>query len=174
MTMTMTATLLALYFAVLLAALLLKGRVVRGPWLFLLRAFFPNWKFFDVVGHVPHLLARSAQADAAGEPVWSEWLLIYPRRTRHWLHLFHNPDTNLGLGRQNVVDHFWSDLYDLPDGADPRGLVTYAMMERLAQDELLAHYGSFSHWQFELRMVLDGPECVYDTYTMMQSPVNAC
>jgi hypothetical protein len=27
---------------------------------------------------------------------------------------------------------------------------------------------------FELRMVLDGPECVYDTYTMMQSPVNAC
>lgn len=170
----MTETLLAAYFTVLLAALLLKSRVVRGPWLFLLRAFFPNWKFFDIVGHVPHFRVRSAQTDAAGELVWSEWLLIYPRRTRRWLHLFHNPDTNLGLGRQNLVDHFRSDLYDLPDGADPRGLVTYAMMERLAQAELRAHHGSYSHWQFELRMVLDGPECVYDAYTMMQSPVNAC
>lgn len=171
---TTTTTLLALYFALLFGALLVKSRAVRSPWLFLLRAFFPNWKFFDVVGHVPHLMARSATLDAAGELAWSDWDLIYPRRARRWAHLFHNPDTNLALGQQNLVDHFWSDLYDLPDGADARRLVTYAMMERLAQAHLRTRHGAFSHWQFELRMVLDGPDGVCDAYTMMQSPVNAC
>lgn len=170
----MTQILLGLYFAVLLGALLFKSRVIRSPWLFFLRAFFPNWKFFDVVGHVPHLRARSAQTDAAGQLVWTDWLLIYPRRTRRWTHLFHNPDTNLGLVQQTLADHFWSDLHELPDGADARQLVSYAMMEHLVQTQLRAHCGNYSHWQFELRMVLDGPENVSDTYTMLQSPVSVC
>jgi hypothetical protein len=169
----MTTTLLVLYFMVLFGTLLFKSRVVRSRWLFLLRAFFPNWKFFDVVGYVPHLMARSALAEAAEPLVWSDWLLIYPRRQRRWIDLFHNPDTNLGLGQQNMVHHFWSDLYDLPDGGDAQQLVTYAMMERLVRSQLHLHNGNFSHWQFELRMVLDNPEGVCDTYTMMQSPVNA-
>lgn len=169
-----TLTLFALYFVAMFGALLVRSRAVRSPWLFLLRAFFPNWKFFDMVGHVPHLWARSACIDAAGELQWTDWLLIYPRRKRRWTHLFHNPDTNLALGEQNLVDHFWSDLYDLPDGADARQLVTYAMTERLARGELDRRHGVYSHWQFELRMALDGPDGLADAYTMMQSPVNAC
>ena len=170
----MTETLLVLYFAVLLSTLLFKSRVVHSQWLFLFRAFFPNWKFFDVVGHVPHLVARSARADAMGQLVWADWLLIYPRRTRRWWHLFHNADTNLGLGRQNLVDHFWGDLDELPDGDDARQLVTYTLMERLVWAQLQEHHGTFSHWQFELRMVLDGPQGVCDTYTMLQSQVISC
>lgn len=170
----MTETLLTLYFAALLGFFLLRTRAVHSPWLFLLRAFFPNWKFFDIVGHVPQLRARSARADAEGELAWSDWRLLYPRRRRRWTHLFHNPDTNLALGQQNLVDHFWSDLYDLPDGDDPRRLVTYAMMERLVRAELDRHHPGYSHWQFELRMVLDGPDAERDAYTMMQSPVSAC
>ncbi|MFD1623037.1 hypothetical protein [Azospirillum griseum] len=170
----MTETLLALYFAVLVGGILFKSRIARSQWLFLLRAFFPNWKFFDQVGHVPHLWARSARKGMDDGLIWSDWLLIYPRRTRRWWHLVHNPDTNLGLGQQNMVDHFWSALDDLPDGADPRGLVTYALMERLVQNHLRVQHGGFSHWQFELRMVLDGPDGLSDAYTMMQSPVTAC
>ncbi len=167
----MTEAVLVLYFAVLFSTLLFKSRVIHSQWLFLLRAFFPNWKFFDVVGHVPQLMARSAQGDAPEQLVWTDWLLIYPRRTRRWWHLFHNADTNLGLGQQNLVNHFWSDLDDLPDGDDARHLVTYTLMERLAQTHLQAHHGPYSHWQFELRMVLDGPQGVCDTYTMLQSPI---
>lgn len=166
-----TVALIALYFAIMFGSLLFKSRVVTGPWLFLMRAFLPNWKFFDVVGHVPHLMARAGHAGADGEPAWGEWVEIYPRRRRRRWHLFHNPDTNLGLGRQNLVDHFWADLYDLPDGADPRELVTYAMMERLVVAELRALDDTFTHWRFELRMVLDAPDGPADTYTMMQSPV---
>lgn len=170
----MTEILVVLYFCILLGGIFFKGRIVSSRWIFLLRAFFPNWKFFDVVGHVPHLLARSGRLDDAGDIVWSDWLTIYPRHSRRWWHLVHNPDTNLGLGQQNLVDHFWSDLYDLPDGADPRHLVTYRMMERLVQSRLREQNGPFSHWQFELRMVLESPEGLSDAYTMMQSPVTAC
>lgn len=170
----MTEALLVLYFAALFATLVFKSRVLQGPWLFLLRAFFPNWKFFHEVGYVPHLCARSATPGPAGQLRWTDWHVIYPRRRRHLLHLLHNPHTNLGLGQQNLVDHFWSDLQDLPEGHDARQLVTYTMMERLVALELEALQGSHTHRQFELRMVLDDVQGPKDVYTMMQSPVIAC
>jgi hypothetical protein len=170
----MTEFLFVFYFLVLLATLLLKGAVIKGPWLFLMRAFFPNWKFFHAVGYVPHLYARSAAQQDSGELVWADWVLIYPRRVRRLHHLVHNPDTNLGLAQQNLVDHFWADLYDLPDGADPRQLVTYAMIARLTEQVLRTHDASFTHSQFELRMVLDTPTETPDTQVMMTSPVVPC
>lgn len=170
----MTEVLFAAYFVVLLATLVVKTPIVRGPWLFLLRAFFPNWKFFHAVGHVPQLFARAATSDDTGETQWSDWVLIYPRRTRRWHHLLHNPDTNLGLAQQNLVDHFWADLYDLPDGQDPRGLVTYAMMSRLALQVLRVQHPEMRQYQFELRMVLCDPNQVVDTHVMMTAPVTPC
>lgn len=170
----MTELLFAFYFLVLLATLLLKSPVIKGPWLFLMRAFFPNWKFFHAVGHVPHLYARSAVLQTTGDWLWSDWVLIYPRRTRRWHHFVHNPDTNLGLGQQNLVDHFWADLYDLPEGADPRRLVTYAMISRLVADVFRARDTNLTHSQFELRMVLESLTETIDTHVMMTSPVVPC
>jgi hypothetical protein len=169
----MTEFLFVAYFLALIATLVIKTPIIKGPWLFLLRAFFPNWKFFHAVGHVPHLYARSAVLLSSGELAWSAWMLIYPRRTRRLSHLLHNPETNLGLAQQNLVDHFWADLYDLPEGADPRGLVTYSMMSRLVDQMLHAHDANFTHRQFELRMVLDARSETVDTQVMMTSPVEA-
>ena len=98
-------------------------------------------------------------------------MLIYPRRQRRLSHLVHNPDTNIGLGQQNMVDHFWADLHDLPEGVDPRGLVSYQMMQRLTDQVLRARDVNFTHRQFELRMVLDGRTETVDTQVMMTSPV---
>jgi len=42
----MTELLFAAYFLLLIATLIFKTPIIKGPWLFLLRAFFPNWKFF--------------------------------------------------------------------------------------------------------------------------------
>ena len=170
----MTEVLFAAYFVVLLATLVFKTPIVKGPWLFLLRAFFPNWKFFHAVGHVPQLFARAASSTDADDTRWSDWVLIYPRRTRRWFHLLHNPDTNLGLAQQNLVDHFWADLYDLPEGADPRGLVTYAMVSRLAHQFLSELHPDMRQYQFELRMVLSDRTQVVDTQVMMTAPVAAC
>jgi len=76
----MTEVFFVAYFLVLIASLVIKTPVIKGPWLFLLRAFFPNWKLFHAVGYVPHLYARSSVELASGELQWSEWVLIYPRR----------------------------------------------------------------------------------------------
>ncbi len=167
----MTEVLFVAYFLVLIASLLIKTPTIKGPWLFLMRAFFPNWKFFHAVGYVPHLYARSAVIQSSGELHWSDWVLIYPRRTRRLSHLIHNPDTNLGLGQQNLVDHFWADLYDLPEGNDPRQLVTYQMVSRLVNLVLRERDFNFTHSQFELRMVLDDRTQTIDSYVMMTSPV---
>jgi hypothetical protein len=126
------------------------------------------------VGHVPQLFARASTLTQAGDSAWSDWVLIYPRRTRRWFHLLHNPDTNLGLAQQNLVDHFWADLYDLPDDADPRGLVTYAMVSRLAQQVLRTQHPDMHRYQFELRMVLSDRTHVVDTQVMMTAPVAPC
>ncbi len=167
----MTEVLFVAYFLVLIASLLIKTPIIKGPWLFLMRAFFPNWKFFHAVGYVPHLYARSAVMQSSGELHWSDWVLIYPRHTRSLIHLIHNPDTNLGLGQQNLVDHFWADLYDLPEGNDPRQLVTYQMVSRLVSLVLRERDFNFTHSQFELRMALDDRTQTIDTYVMMTSPV---
>lgn len=167
----MTEVLFVAYFLVLIASLLIKTPTIKGPWLFLMRAFFPNWKFFHAVGYVPHLYARSAVIQSSGELHWSDWVLIYPRRVRRLSHLIHNPDTNLGLGQQNLVDHFWADLYDLPEGNDPRQLVTYQMVSRLVNLVLRERDFNFTHSQFELRMALDDRTQTIDSYVMMTSPV---
>jgi hypothetical protein len=167
----MTELLFVFYFLMLMATLLLKSPVIKGPWLFLMRAFFPNWKFFHAVGHVPHLYVRSASQQDSGEWLWSDWVLIYPRRQRRLHHFIHNPDTNLALGQQNLVDHFWADLYDLPDGADPRGLVSFTMISRLTEQVSRAKDAKCTHSQFELRMVLDSATATTDSQVMMTSPV---
>ncbi len=161
------------YFLVLLIALIYKTPIVRGPWLFLLRAFFPNWKFFHAVGYVPHLYARAASRSASGELEWSQWEHLYPRSLQNFWHLFHNPQTNLGLAQQNLIDHFWADLQDAPDGSDPRQFVTYKMVAHFVEGVLQEKYPDFSHSQFELRMLLDNTTQTMQAHVMMTSPVAA-
>ncbi len=170
----MTSVLLTLYVLAVVASLVLKTPIVKGPWLFLLRAFFPNWKFFHAVGHVPHLYARAASIHTNGECEWSDWQWIYPRRQRRWFHLFHNADVNLGLAQQNLVDHFWADLYDLPSGADAQDLVTYELVVRLVKAQLRLGHPTLSQFQFELRMELSNADGVTHTDTMMRSPELSC
>ena len=92
---------------------------------------------------------------------------------RRLSHLLHNPDTNIGLAQQNMVDHFWADLHDLPEGADPRNLVSYQMMQRLSEQVLRERDINFTHRQFELRMVRDGLDQTEDTQVMMTSPIES-
>ena len=158
------------YFLILLLALFYKTPIVRGPWLFLLRSFFPNWKFFHAVGYVPHLYARAAKVNANGQLEWSDWLHLYPRQPQNFGHLFHNTQTNLGLAQQNLIDHFWADLHDSPDGFDPRQLVTYQMVSHFVDVKLSEAHPDFSHSQFELRMLLDNPTQTTHTHVMMTSP----
>ena len=154
------------YFLFLILTLLVRTRIVKGPWLFLFRAFFPNWKFYHAVGYIPHLYVRYQRSDAA----WSEWALQYPRRPRNLLRVFHNPDGNAALAEQNLVDHWAYDLEDLPQGQDPRELVTYQLVSRVARRWALAQHPDVSHYQFELRMEKPLITGAFVTQLMLTSP----
>jgi len=172
----MLEALFLLYFLVLLGTLVFKSRIVAGPWLFLLRAFFPNWKFFHATGNVPHLYARWALPNAtpADALQWSPWIPIFPRRPRRLLHVFHNADTNLALVQQNLVEHLAADLNHMPSDADARALVSYQLVSRLVCQSLQAQQADCTHGQFEVRMVLDGTTGLLHEDTMMRSPVLLC
>ena len=70
------------------------------------------------------------------------------------LHVFHNPEVNLRLGYQNLVEHLVADLNALPEGADASVLVTYQLVERLAGDALRVYKSGDEQlmFQFEIRM----------------------
>ncbi len=146
---TLSLLLLAAYFIFLVASLRRRGRVIAGPWLFLLRSFFPNWRFYHGFGAQPRLFFRSS----AGAGSWSEWTMFMPRAPFHAAQLFHNARNNLLLANQNLVDHLSFDVQTLADGRDVRELVTYQMVDRLAR-ELIAERGEpCAQYQFQLRLV---------------------
>ena len=153
----MLEALFLLYFLVLLATLVFKSRIVTGPWLFLLRAFFPNWKFFHATGNVPHLYARWALSHTGPSDAvqWSDWNPIFPRRPRRVLHLA-------------------ADLNHMAADADARALVSYQLVSRLVCQSLLAQQPGCAHGQFEVRMLLDGTSGLIEEDTMMRSPVLPC
>jgi hypothetical protein len=128
--MELTALLILAYFAWLAVALRKRQRTVQGPWLFLLRAFFPNWQFFHGLGPAPRLWVRSQDTHNH----WSSWQPVFPRLMRHAGHLVHNPSVNLALSHQNLVEHLATDVNDLTENADIRDCVSYQLVTRLARD----------------------------------------
>lgn len=158
--------LVAGYFAFLLLSLVRRGPTVSGPWLFLLRSFFPNWRFYHGFGVQPRLFIRTADADGQ----WSDWQMYLPRARFSLSDLVHNPDNNLALANQNLVDHLSFDVQTLPEGRDVRRLVTYRMVSLLAR-ELLVKQGRLPRqWQFRVSLVppLQSPT---DDMTLLLSPV---
>ena len=171
-----TLLLIVAYFALLAINLRKRWGVIDGPWIFLFRALFPNWKFYHGINPAPRLYVRG-QSESGD---WTDWRLIYPRLARQPWHLFHNPAVNLALTHQNLVDHLANDINDLPDGADIRDRVTYQLVSRLAQqaieggswgnDPMLSSspVKRLSAYQFELRVELPGGA---SSERMLQSPV---
>lgn len=146
---TLSLLLVAAYFAFVLGSLVLRGREISGPWLYLLRSFFPNWRFYHGFGHQPRLFVRTQ--DEAGQ--WSDWQMFIARAPFALPNLLHNARNNLQLAQQNLVDHLAFDIQTLQDGRDPRELVSYRMVTRLAREWLRAQGRLGRRWQFEIRQV---------------------
>ena len=175
-----TFALIGVYFVWLAFFGLRKHRhLVQGPWLFFFRAFFPNWKFYHAAGKAPRLYVRGQRADGH----WSDWQRVYARIPHRMLHVLHNPVVNLALNHQNLVDHLWSDVQDLPEGADIRERVTYQLVTRLAHEAVRGgRWGDVSmlagpvsaaeHFQFELRMdaLLEHDRVPASSELVLQSP----
>lgn len=176
-----TLALVGVYFVWLALFGLRKHRhMVQGPWLFFFRAFFPNWKFYHAAGRAPRLYVRAQDAEGG----WHDWQRVYARIPYRVGHLLHNPVVNLALNHQNLVDHLWSDVQDLPEGADIRARATYQLVMRLAHEAvrggrwgdvpmLPAAWPEAQHFQFALRMdaLLEHGHVPVSSELVLQSPV---
>jgi len=169
----MSRAILVFYFLLLLATLLVTTKTVQGPWLFLLRAFFPNWRFYHSLGWQPQLYVRTrslgvqnpdhSQSTESGVG-WATFELIYPRATRNVLNLFHNPSVNIALAHQNLVEHLANDLQALGEGEDAKKLVSYQLVNRFVNrfvrqrvSSCIARSTAPLEYQFEIRLQLNSP-----------------
>lgn len=164
-TSTLTLILIAAYFAFVFGSLILRGREVSGPWWYLLRSFFPNWRFYHGFGSQPRLFLRTQQADGS----WSEWQMFMPRAIFSPRDLFHNARNNLLLANQNLIDHLAFDIQTLPDEKSASDLVSYHMVMRLAHSLLQQQGVSGCRWQFQIMQVppLETPS---ESMTILVSP----
>ena len=157
------------YFGFLMAALLVGGRLFQHQWLFLLRSFFPNWKFFHALGWVPRLYWRREISPSSSE--WSEWALLLPRYKRRLTHLVFNPYVNLALSEQNLVEHLSSDIADCASDAMVQDFVTYRMIERLVRLKVETQLPRDVGFQFCLCMQRLGVPVEVDRDSVLLSPI---
>jgi hypothetical protein len=127
--MTLTAALVLAYFLAILISLKLRRHDVQSRHLHFLRAFFPNWRFYHAVGHRPTLELRVQSEQEA----WSGWIPYFPRAHRHALQFIHNPEINLQLVEQTLIEHLAGDLAEMSDEEEVTDLVSYRLTIRLAQ-----------------------------------------
>ena len=140
---------IAAYFLFLLISLKRRGQVISGPWLFLMRSFFPNWRFYHGPGNQPRLFWRIQDENQQ----WTDWHMFMPRAKFNLRDWFHNPRNNLTLANQNLVDHLSADIIALPDDGDVRDLVTYRLVMQLARHLITRESLAPVHYQFQLRLV---------------------
>ena len=162
----LNVALIVAYFGFLVGGLVLHGRPVAHPWLFLLRGFFPKWQFFHSLGQTPRLYLRHQEADE-----WSDWRKIMPRATRSPWRLFHNPQVNLALSEQNLVEHLAHDLASCEDDAAALRLVSYRMVDRLVRLKAGVAPG-FTAYQFRLSLERPGAAPDFERDTILLSPIS--
>lgn len=173
----MSRAFIVLYFLILLVTLMVTTKTVQGPWLFLFRAFFPNWKFYHSLGWQPQLYVRTRRQMQSPDELegktllwtpWSPHSLIYPRAKRNFFNLFHNPNVNIALAHQNLVEHLANDLQALHEHQNAHDLVSYKLVNRFVQysidlqfkDKQLTSSTEIGalEYQFEVRLKLNSPQ----------------
>ena len=163
--MSLNVALIVGYFIFLVGGFALHSRPVVHPWLFLLRGFFPKWQFFHSLGRTPRLYFRHQTSDE-----WSDWRRFTPRGARRLSQLFYNPQVNLALSEQNLVELLANDLAACEEGADALPLVSYRMVDRLVRDKS----GCVSGWaayQFRICLERTGEVSNLDEDTILLSPI---
>ena len=148
--MSWNAALILGYFGLLIGGFVLHSRPIAHPWLFLLRGFFPKWQFFHSLVLTPRLYVRHQRADDH----WSDWRKFTPRARRRLIHLLHNPQVNLALTEQTLVEHLANDIAACADGGAAGELVSYRMVERLARQKVGAESGLCA---YQFRLCLERP-----------------
>ncbi len=110
MSLTQSSVLLiVVYFIIMIALSTRQSAYVPGKTIYLLRALFPSWKFFEDVCQLPVLYYRFARE---GEE-FCEWQNCFQKPKRHLSAVIFNPQGNLLLACNGLLQQLESDIEEL-------------------------------------------------------------
>jgi hypothetical protein len=116
------------YFLIpfLILLFLVRGRVVQNRWVFIFRAFFPSWKFFE---------DSRAQYKLFYQKENEEWLPAIELLSRKKLSLFINSEVNFHLALDTLVQRFVMDLAE--EELDASESVSYRLIKKIVANKVV-------------------------------------
>jgi hypothetical protein len=123
-------------------------------WLFLLRAFFPSWRFFDDVGPELRLEIRFGKNEAQ----FGRWQNALPPIRRSLTNLPVNPQGNFLHACHNLLNHLSGDIQESQDLNSVPELATYKLVRNLARFQVFERMNPPFQFQFRLSASLPGRE----------------
>ena len=166
---------IGLYFCFLLAVLIFGSRSITNPSLFLFRSLFPSWQFFHGLGRVPRLYYRCKRLHHESSGIltpaeWSDWVLYLPKMRRSLRYLIFNPEVNLKLLEQTLIEQLTRDCMDIQKDSEVSKLVSYRMVDRLVRKILRSQKYEANEFQFRIMSPELGQDLVTEDDLVLQSP----
>lgn len=131
--------------------------------MFLLRAFFPSWRFFDDVG--PELRLEVRFGD--NEERFGLWQNALPPIARSMTNLPVNPRGNFLHACHNLLNHLNGDIQESANLQTVPELATYKLVRNLARFQVSERIDPPFQFQFRLSALLSG----HDGEQILLSPV---
>jgi len=148
--------LLAAYFSVLIGFSVAKRSYFSGRAIYLLRAFFPSWRFFEDLGEMPTLYYRLRNE---GQEL-GHWKLGLEKPNRSAGSFFLNPEGNYLLACGSLLQHLESELEETEENKTDHieASVTYQLIRNLVlhQIEKSEKATGFKQYQFKITSALPG------------------
>jgi len=123
---------------------------------YLFRSLFPSWQFFAAVTEVPVLYLRISQDGQNFSP----WENALKKPARHWYSLFLNPEGNLFLACNSLLQQAEVEIGDLSpiEAENYESSVSFNLIKNLVQFCLRQSENNYSHFQFKIGRVLQGSD----------------
>jgi hypothetical protein len=125
------------------------------PVLIFVRALFPSWRFFDHLGHVPHLYYRLQTEEHTG---FGNWELALKHKKRTFRCLFLNPHDNLQMAYQSLVEQLVSELQEPSENQSDilPGTVSYNLVQNFVRFQIMSHLNENRRdLKFQFKVVVD-------------------
>jgi hypothetical protein len=131
--------LIALYFIILFSISLFRKSSVSSKKVYLFRAFFPSWRFYDNLGEVSNLSYRRIDPTSHSENLdGSSWISALNPLHRNPISLLFNPIGNYQHMRGSLLQQLVSDIQEI-DENHPELLtscVSYQLVQKWIENEI--------------------------------------
>ncbi len=149
--------LLVIYFLAVVALSTIKSSYVPGRAIYLFRALFPSWRFFEDLVDVPVLYFRVSSDGTDFGP----WVPSFEKIERNWQSILLNPQGNLLFAYHGLLHQLENDIEEVDESKAEEFVdsVSYKLVKNL----VLTQVPTNSHFQFKVSSVRQGkPEHAVD------------